>query len=352
MRERSMKKVSWKDLLYIGLGLFLIGALALHADVTDTLDNMRNIDLSLLGLILVLYLGNTSVKALRWSAILRGIGAKNRGFITFPIFLASLALNNSTPGKVGGEPIRAYFLREHTGTRLSLGAASIFAEKSLDMLTIITASMIGMIYLFSTLGGNSVINMGLGVGLGGVVVTGAILMMVNKKVMLAMISLAGWFVSKIPFRKARELGDKAIKRVKGSGERFNTALVNLRKNRGMAAAVILLTSAIWLNEALRLYLVVMALPGGYHVPFIGAVAAIGVANILGFIIPYGAGNVLGGTSVLEMISGQENLSFSASITAVATSIWLSIPLGLLSLGYLKNRSSRIKGTDGGNDRLA
>ena len=347
-----MKKVSWKNLLYIGLGLFLIGAMALRADVTDTLDNMRNIDLGLLGLILILYLVNTSVKALRWSAILRGIGAKKRGFIILPIFLASLALNNSTPGKVGGEPIRAYFLREHTGTRLSLGVASIFAEKSLDMLTILTASMIGMIYLFSTLGGNNVLNMALGVGLGGVVVIIAILMMVNKKVMLRMISLVGWFVSKVPIRKARELGNKAIRRIEGSGERFNTALMNLKRNRGMASAVILLTSAIWLNEALRLYLVVMALPGGYHVPFIGAVATIGVANILGFIFPYGSGNVLGSTSVLEIITGEENLSYSASIIAVATSIWLSIPLGLISLGYLKSRSPRQRRMDGGNDRLA
>ncbi len=347
-----MNKVSWKDLLYIGLGLFLIGALALNADVTNTLDNMRNINLGILGLILFLYLANTSIKALRWSAILKGIGAKKRGLIILPIFLASLALNNSTPGKVGGEPVRAYFLREHTGTRLSLGAASIFAEKSLDMLTIITASMIGMIYLFYTLGGNSIISMGLGVGLGGVVIIGAILMMVNKKVMLAMISLTGWFVSKIPFGKARKLGEKAIIRVEGSGERFSTALRNLRGNRRMSTAVILLTCAIWVNEALRLYLVVLALPGGYHIPFIGAVATIGVANILGFLIPYGAGNVLGGTSVLKIITGEGNLSFSASFTAVATSIWLSIPLGLISLGYLKSRSKEQKWKEGGKDRLA
>ncbi len=293
MRERSMKKVSWKDLLYIGLGLFLIGALALNADVTDTLDSMRNIDLNLLLLILALYLFNTSVKAFRWSAILRGVGVRKRGWIILPIFLASLALNNSTPGKVGGEPVRAFFLREHTGTRLSLGVASIFAEKSLDMLTILTASVIGVIYLFSTLGGINIMGMALGVGLGGIVVIGAILMVINKRVMSAVISITGWFVSKIPIRKARDSGEKAIRRVEGSGDRFNNALHNLIKNKGMAVAVALLTSAIWLNEALRLYLVVLALPGGYHIPFMGAVGVIGVANILGFIFPYGSGNVLG-----------------------------------------------------------
>lgn len=167
-----------------------------------------------------------------------------------------------------------------------------------------------------------------------------------------MISLTGWFVSKIPFGKARKLGEKAIIRVEGSGERFSTALRNLRGNRRMSTAVILLTCAIWVNEALRLYLVVLALPGGYHIPFIGAVATIGVANILGFLIPYGAGNVLGGTSVLKIITGEGNLSFSASFTAVATSIWLSIPLGLISLGYLKSRSKEQKWKEGGKDRLA
>jgi len=342
-----MRKVSLKNLLYLALGLFLIGVLALRADVTDTLDNLSRIDLGLLFLILVLYMANTSVKALRWHTLLRGMGAKRAGFISVPIFLASLALNNSTPGKVGGEPVRAFFLREHTGPRLSLGAASIFAEKSLDMLTILTASMVGLVYLFSSLGGGSVINLAVGIGLGGVVIIGVIILILNRAAMVKLVSLTGWFVSRIPEGRARSYGDRAVVRLKGSGERFNNALVRLRDDRRMAAAVLLLTAAIWLNEALRLYLVVAALPGDFHIPFIGAVAAIGVANVLGVILPYGVGNVLGGLSVLEFITGEENLSYSASITAVATSIWLSIPLGLISLGYLKSRTGKVTSESGG-----
>lgn len=331
-----------KDAVYIGLGLFLIGVLLLRADVTDTMERLSGIDLGILFLVLVLYLLNTFTKVIRWSALLKGMGIRHRGLITLPIFLSSLALNNSTPGKVGGEPVRALMLREHTGARTSSALASIFAEKSLDMLMILTMAVIGIIYMIIELSFSDVKMLMVGVGVGGTLVIMVIGVLLSRRLTSLMTGTMIWFARRVSGEREGTLLMRAARKAEGSMGVFQSSLTNLKRDRRISTGAVILTSAIWLNEALRLYLIVWALPGNTQITFLGAIAAVSVANILGFILPVGSGNVLGGTSVLVILTGKELLSTAASITAVATSIWISIPLGLVSLLYLRKRYKRSK----------
>jgi uncharacterized membrane protein YbhN (UPF0104 family) len=129
-------------------------------------------------------------------------------------------------------------------------------------------------------------------------------------------------------------------KLEGSIDRFHSSLRNIRKNPWMGIGIVILTLVIWLNEALRFYIIIQALPGDTYIPFQGAIAAIAVANILGFILPIGSGNVIGSASVLELLTGKETASTAASITQVATSLWISIPLGILSLLFLRSKSRK------------
>lgn len=331
----------WKDVIYITLGLVLIGALLLRADVTDTIDIMADIDLTLIVLVLGLYFLNTFCKVMRWQGLLKGMGARKLSMITLPIFLSSLALNNSTPGKVGGEPIRALMLREHTSNRLSLGLATIFAEKSMDIVTIMSFAGFGLVYMIMELGFQNVRGMVFAFAAGGVIILIVILLVFNRR-FLHMINgimerIAIWIAGGERKGKLYRL----VSRLEGSVNRFHGSLRTLTKDPRMGAGVLLLTLVIWLNEALRLYIVIQALPGDTYITYQGAIAGVAVANIMGMILPIGSGNVIGSASVLELLSGDETTSTAASLTQVATSLWISIPLGLISLAFLRKRSMRI-----------
>lgn len=334
----GLLKRRWKDVLYIGGALLLITALLLDADVTDTVDRMRMIDLSTLGLVFGLYFMNTAVKVLRWYSLIRGMGVKNAGWITLPIFLSSLALNNSSPGKVGGEPVRAVMLKEHTGSSISRGIASIFTEKSLDILMILTFSVVGLTYLVIEVGFRDVQAMVIPIAIGGVLLVLMIGFLFSRRATTLMSRVIGKLAAMGEGKKGGPILLKLAGKVQGSIGMFQESIGNLRRNKSTSFAAVLLTMSIWTNEALRLFLIVQALPGGEDVNFMGALAAASLANILGFVIPLGAGNLAGAGAILLILTGEKKLSTPASFTAVATSIWISIPLGLISLLYLRKRS--------------
>ncbi|MBN1389685.1 MAG: flippase-like domain-containing protein [Candidatus Thermoplasmatota archaeon] len=330
----------WKDILYIGLGLFLISVLLLRADVTDTLDILKGTRIDLIALVLLLYFFNIFCKVMRWHGLLKGMGARNTGAITLPIFLASLALNNSTPGKVGGEPVRAIMLKEHTGNGISKGIATIFAEKSMDILTILFLALLGLIYLVNELGFEDVKWMVIAICMGGSIIVLVILLLVNRRFLELVNSKMERTALTLSHGKRGSKPYRIAIRLQGAIDRYHSSLRTIVRNPWCGTGTIILTIAIWINEALRFYLVVMALPGNVQVTFMGAVAAISVANILGFILPIGAGNVFGSKSILELLSVKETTAMAASLLQVATSLWISIPLGLISLAYLRTRSKK------------
>ncbi|MFW3146245.1 MAG: lysylphosphatidylglycerol synthase transmembrane domain-containing protein [Thermoplasmatota archaeon] len=329
-----------KDGLYVGLGLFLIAVLVLRADATDTMDLLSKVDLSLIGLVIGLYFLNTFCKVIRWYGLLKGMGAKKTGPVVLPIFLASLALNNSTPGKVGGEPVRALMLKEHTGTRGSLGIATIFAEKSLDILMILSFAVLGLIYMVMILGFEDVKAMVLMVGAGGILIITVIAVFLNRRMIQWARSLLQKGALKLSGGNRGSRSYKMLSSLSSFLDRFYRSLWAIRKDPSRGAGVVLMTVAIWFNEAVRLFLVLQAIPGDHSISFPGAIAAIAVANILGFILPIGSGNVIGSASVLELLAGDELLATAASLLQVATSLWISIPLGIISLLFLRIRGKK------------
>jgi uncharacterized protein (TIRG00374 family) len=333
-------KKRWKDILYISLGLFLIGVLMLRADVTDTLDKISGLDPRPILLVLFLYFLNLSCKVIRWYGMVKGMGGRNLGPIVMPIFLASLALNNSTPGKIGGEPARALMFKEHTGNSGSMGIASIFAEKSLDMLAILSFAAFGLIYLVIELGFEDVRGMVIAIAIGGSVIVTAIIVMLNRGVMDLFNRILRKTTGRVPGGSIKNRLIRIVEKLEGIAERFHRSLKNIRKQRAMGIGMVLMTVAIWLNEALRIYIIVHAMPGDLTISFPGAVAIISVANILGFILPIGSGNVIGGASIIELLTGDGTSATAASLTQVITSLWLSIPLGVVSLLYLNRRSRK------------
>jgi len=188
------------------------------------------------------------------------------------------------------------------------------------------------------LGFNDIKGIVAGIAFVGIMVVGAIILISNRKLMSMLIRLIGNTADRLLKGKALNFAAKIIDRLDGSASKFHDSISRMTRDRFSFTGIILLTIAIWFNEAVRLYLVILALPVDTHVAFPVAVAGIAIANILGFILPIGAGNLLGSSSVLYLVTEDEGISTSASVAMVATSLWLSIPLGLVSLMYLRKRS--------------
>jgi uncharacterized protein (TIRG00374 family) len=326
----------WKDLLYLSLGAFLIAILLLRADVTDTFDTMASIDILTVIFVLILYFFNLFCKIVRWRSLIIGMGGKEVNRTVVPIYISALALNNSTPGKIGGEPFRALMLKEHTGNSASLGIATVFIEKALDTFTVLFLASYGLVYLVFILGFDSVSGMVYSLLIVGIVAT-------------ALIALSAHPVSLPIVRRIIDLSPRRpllLRRTLEKGYevqmRFHESFATLRRRPRVVVGLAMLSFAIWLNEALRLYLIIRAIPGGPDIQFGGAIAAMSIANILGFVLPLGSGIVLGAASVIELISGKgaSTAATAASIVQVITSIWIAIPLGLASLAYLRNRSKK------------
>jgi uncharacterized protein (TIRG00374 family) len=257
-----------------------------------------------------------------------------------PIFLSSLAINNSTPGKVGGDPVRAIMLKEHTGNRMSLGAATIFAEKSLDMLTILVLAFIGLAHMMFVLGASAVIGMAWTITAGAVLIVIIIALVLSRRFVTWTTDRASSLVLRLSKGDRSSRSYSLSRKVSDFMERFHGSLARLRRDPMKGMGVILLTAAIWLNEALRMYIILEALPGELHITFLGAIAATSVANILGFVLPVGSGNVVGSASVLELLTRDGPLAAAASLIMATTSIWISIPSGVLSLMVLRFRKAR------------
>ncbi len=121
-----------KFVIMILLAVLVLVALFLQADREEMEELLENADLTIIAVVILLYLLNVGAKVLRWYALLSREGqSPPLGRVTM-YFLIGMAVNNSTPGRVSGEPVRAYLLKQGTDYPMGHGMASIFLEKTID----------------------------------------------------------------------------------------------------------------------------------------------------------------------------------------------------------------------------
>ncbi|MCJ2540816.1 MAG: flippase-like domain-containing protein, partial [Candidatus Thermoplasmatota archaeon] len=112
------------------LAILVMLALVLQADPGEMRDLLAQMDLTIIIAVVGLYLLNVFTKVLRWYALLsRSEGSPPIGKVTL-YFLIGMAINNSTPGRVSGEPVRAYMVKTGSDYPMGRGMASIFVEKT------------------------------------------------------------------------------------------------------------------------------------------------------------------------------------------------------------------------------
>jgi len=311
----SRKALDARRLAFIPVSLFILILLILDAGGSEVMDVLSDMDLAWLPVLIGLYLLNVLTKAYRWHRLVRHCGSEVSFLTILPMFIVGLGINNLTPGRVAGDPARAFILKKAGHARLSSGIGTVFFEKVMDFLTLSIVSALGVALLFSEWWG----------------VVGSVLLfsfLICGLLIAFMIVPVRDESRDSEERKQRSgilgLVQKVWNKSLGFIRRVKVTLTDLSSNPGVVLSTISLTATIWINEAIRLYIVLKMLdidagPG----PILVAAT---IASLAGVVLPLGVGNAAAITAIFQLTGVSAEASVAASLVMVASSIWLSVAL--------------------------
>jgi uncharacterized protein (TIRG00374 family) len=125
---------------------------------------------------------------------------------------------------------------------------------------------------------------------------------------------------------------------------FEQGTREIAKSPSQTAVATGLTAVIWFNEALRLWLVFVALGFNPGPSFELMMVATALASFAALLIPLGAGSSTAIAAICALASIDSTLAATAGLVFVMTSIWISIPLGASAMAISGIRSEDILGS--------
>lgn len=144
-----IRKHKWKIILSFGLAFFIIFAITLIVGLGDTINILSHANWFFILLNFLLEAGIILTWAFRWKLIL-GVVGEAPGFKSLiAMLLASIFGNNVTPGAAGGEPLRAYLLREVNGMPFEIGLASSTADRVFEFFPFVIISIFAAFLILS-----------------------------------------------------------------------------------------------------------------------------------------------------------------------------------------------------------
>lgn len=270
----------------LGLTLVFIGALVATANLgTDVRRTFEGDAIWLLAAVIALYVGKNVVRALRWWLLLREMGVAVSPWATYRASLMGMAVSNLLPTGFAGDPVRLLALEG----RVSPGATgALTADRIFDMLILVAMAGLGI----PTLAGFDPQAVGpLAIGL-----------------VIVVLAVAG--VGALVWRRWN-LG----------------ALARRPLTLVMALGLSVLIQA---NDGIRLLLIADIY--GVDLGMFEAIGIVAIGALAGLFSIVGAGAGVGvavGT-LLAASGASPGAAAAMSLVFVATSLWLSYPLGALA----------------------
>ncbi|MFW5914815.1 MAG: lysylphosphatidylglycerol synthase transmembrane domain-containing protein [Thermoplasmatota archaeon] len=310
-----------------GLSALLILALVLLAQPDELGEELAKTNYLILSMVVLLYLANMGLKSGRWYVLLRAIGKKVPYLHCLSYFSIGQAFNNAIPGRVAGEAGRVYTLHSQEGINAGTGLATIVTERLMDLVLITVLAATGLILLFPELveqvRGSLVFVVALAVGL-----NAAILIFLSRP---RWIERTGRLVSRVSERVLpNTIGQRISKGILNHTRSFNSTLRTWGDgNKGLLTLAGGLTILIWVNEVARLYLIMLAL--GSDAPLLAMMIASALATLSAVFLSAGSGNVVMVSAVFTAAGVGFSTATTAGILSAMTSIWLSIPIGVLAM---------------------
>jgi uncharacterized protein (TIRG00374 family) len=248
------------------------------------------------------------IRTVRWEVLLRNTGESNRFGELFHIVILAWFANCVLPAKMG-DFYRAYLLRQQTEVSGSKGLGTIFSERALDFLVLMSLLVIsGLISFRATVPHRFV-----------------------PAFIVGMLICAGLIAGLLVIRYSEGRFSRFLpERLRERAARFKHGL--LSAFAGRLPLLLALTIMVWMAESARLFLVVQALPLHISLSLAQVVFIALVASLLTTIpaLPGGLVLVEGGIiAVLAFFGLSPENAFSVAILDRLISYWSLIGVGLV-----------------------
>lgn len=307
-------KIKW------AAGLFILGYLIYSFDIKSIAAVISRANAVLLAAALLTYACTFVILSMRWMKILEKMGFELSLREAYPAFVAGTLLSDFTPGRLG-DLGRAYFVRNRLEPRL--GVASVIVDRYMDILALLSLSIVGLILLY-------------GKGVSRHELTYLLLPLS----ILAFAALTGafmlWFrrekTLEVILRAAGKLGKKNFSSIL----KLSEGIGRLKSPRSLLFTGVSLTYISWLTHGLRVSLIINSVGAEvplYYLPFllpmISALALIPVS-------PGGLGLVEGGlVAVLAVIGVPPSSGIAVAIIDRVLTVFFHSAVGLRAV--LKNK---------------
>ena len=323
------------------LAVLVLVALVFQADPAVVADHLRQADLMVLVSVVALYLLNALTKVIRWYVLLSRKGEKLPFGKVALYFLIGLAINNATPGRVSGEPVRAYLVKTGTDYPMGRGMASIFLEKTIDTIVTLVFAVVGIVLLIGVLNKEASDDLLMSAGIVALFMVGLIVFIAFPSIPRRM---AAWFFGTLRRRGDSEKAEMWESKIDGFLGTFEQGTREIAQNPYQTAAATGLTAVIWFNEALRLWLVFVALGFDPGPSFELMMIATSLASFAALLIPLGAGSSTAIAAICTLAGIDGSLSTTTGLVFVMTSIWISIPLGAAAMAISGVKAGDVLGS--------
>jgi len=301
------------------LVLVLVALPGFRLDELPVLISNANLWL-LLAALGVYYLG-FPLRGYRWSLLLRGAGTPVGVRDSTEIIFISWLVNCLVPAKLG-DVYRAWLLRANFVVSLSKTFGTVFIERVFDLFAIVLLGLAAGFWSFRS-GLSSEVQLVFGIGIAVVAALAIGLYTVRN--------FGGRLVRRLPLPQA----------VVEFYDRFEEGVFSIQRRRVPLLAIV--TALIWATEAIRLYLVVLALGFDLQIGISGAFFVALIASLLTAIpfTPAGLGAVEGAVVfILTTLYGATSTQ-AVAITLVDRAISVLSVIAFGGVAYLL--SSKTKG---------
>ncbi len=133
------------------IGLFIFFEIMARFEVSQILSHYASFSFPLLGLYILVSLSIAAVLIFRWQYILKSHGHHIPFFDLFSYRMAGYSVGYLTPSAhIGGEPIRAYYLKKKHKVPLSMGLSTVLVDRALEFSGDALFAFVGFIILILT----------------------------------------------------------------------------------------------------------------------------------------------------------------------------------------------------------
>ena len=307
LRDRFLDPRTLISFAILAVLLFVV-LTHVQLDYGESLRAIRQVNVLIYAVAFVAFYLSFVVRTVRWEVLLRNTGESNRFGELFHIIILAWFANCVLPAKMG-DFYRAYLLRQQTDVSGSKGLGTIFSERALDFLVLMSLLVVsGFISFRSSVPSTFVPALIVGLALALALIVGLLLLRFSH----------------------RQLGTLMPERFRERATRFRHGL--LSAFHGQVPLLLALTVTVWLAESARLYLVVQALPLHVSLNLAQIMFIALVASLLTTIpaLPGGLVLVEGGIiTVLVFFHLSSGQAFSVAILDRIISYWSLIVVGFV-----------------------